>query len=72
MSCFSWSSISQLRQLSSCRIAWPYHITLNRNVINTSPVVRDLDALFDNELSKRQHISLIHHISPASSPLSTS
>jgi len=46
---------SQLRQLSSVSSA----ITINRNIIKPSSVVRDLGVLFDAELSMRQHVSLV-------------
>jgi len=46
---------SQLRQLSSVSSA----ITVNRNVIKLSSVVRDLGVLFDIELSMRQHVSRV-------------
>jgi len=46
---------SQLRQLSSVSSA----ITINRNIIKPSFVVRDLGILFDAELSMRQHVSRV-------------
>jgi len=53
--------ISQLRQLSSVSSA----ITINRNIIKPSSVVRDLGVLFDAELSMRQHVL---HVSQTSAP----
>ena len=52
---------SQLRQLSSVSSA----ITINRNIIKPSSVVRDLGVLFDAELSMRQHVL---HVSQTSAP----
>ena len=51
------STGSQLRQLSSVSSA----ITINRNIIKPSSVVRELGVLFDVELSMRQHVSRVSH-----------
>ena len=41
------------------RWRWSSAVTITRNIIKPSSVVRDLGALFDAELSMRQHVSRV-------------